>query len=196
VTAVIAGLGGWLPPGVCTNEDLSADLDVSPEWILARTGVRERRVVSRGMSTLELAAQAGVRALKSAGISSVDAVVVATTVPDRLCPALAPQVAFRLGLGPVAAFDLTSACSGFLYGLATGSGLITSGVASRVLLIAAETFTPFLNPRDRITRPIFGDGAGAVVLRQGSPDELGAIVARDIARLGQVVKDSGAKAPD
>lgn len=184
VRAVIEGLGGWLPPGVTTNADLSEALDVPPDWIAARTGVNERRSVGKGMSTRDLAVQAGLRALKSSGQTQVDAVVVATTSPDRLCPAVAPEVAARLGLGEVAAFDLTSACSGFVYGLATCAGLIVSGVARRVLFIAAEAFTPFVNPRDRATRPLFGDGAGAVVLRRGSEEEPGALGTFDLGSDG------------
>lgn len=175
MSAVIAGLGGWIPPRVVTNAELCSTLDTTPDWIESRTGIRERRMVSDGLSTRELAIEAGARALKSAGITAVDAVVVATTSPDRICPAVAPEVAFRLGLGTIPAFDLSSACSGFLYGLATCEGLIASKFAERVLLIGAEAFTAFVNPKDRVTRPIFGDGAGAVVLRAGDATELGAI---------------------
>jgi len=184
MSAVIAGLGAWLPPAVLTNADLSATLNTTSEWIETRTGIRERHVVTGGLSTRDLAIEAGARALKSAGGGSVDAVVVSTTSPDRICPAIAPEVAFRLGLGTVAAFDITSACSGFVYGLATCSGLIASAVATRVLFIGAETFSLFVNPRDRVTRPIFGDGAGAMVLREGSEDEPGAIGPFDLGSDG------------
>src|SRR5947209_10338929 len=134
MAAVITGLGGWLPPTVVTNDELCTTLDTSDEWIRTRTGIRERRKVSGGLSTSDLAVEAGIRALKSSGEPGADAVVLATTSPERLCPAGAPEVAARLGLGTVAAFDLTSACSGFLYGLATAGGLIASGTADRVLL--------------------------------------------------------------
>jgi 3-oxoacyl-[acyl-carrier-protein] synthase-3 len=138
------------------------------------------------MSTGRLAVEAGRRALTSAGLEHVDALVVATTSADRICPAVAPEVAFRLGLGTIAAYDITSACSGFLYGLATCSGLIASGQAERVLLIGSEAFTPFVNPRDRVTRPIFGDGAGAVVLRKGAADEPGALGPIDLGSDGSL----------
>jgi 3-oxoacyl-[acyl-carrier-protein] synthase III len=198
MSAVIAGLGAWLPPSLLTNTSLSTTLNVSPDWIEARTGIRERRVVSGGLSTRDLAIKAGVCALRSANESSVDAVVVTTTSPDRLCPATAPEVAFCLGLGDVLAFDITAACSGFVYGLATCSGLIASGVARRVLLIAAEAFTPFVNPHDRVTRPIFGDGAGAVVLRHGTEDEPGAVGPFDLGSDGSrsdllVIPNGGAR---
>ena len=186
MSAVIAGLGGWIPPTVVTNADLCSTLDTSSEWIETRTGIRERRMVSAGLSTRELALEAGTRALRSAGVSAVDAVVVATTSPDRICPAVAPEVAWRLGLGTIPAFDLTSACSGFLYGLATCSGLISSRLAQRVLLIGAEAFTAFVNPKDRVTRPIFGDGAAAMVLRAGHAGELGAIGPIDLGADGSL----------
>jgi 3-oxoacyl-[acyl-carrier-protein] synthase III len=173
--SVLCGLGSWTPPDVVTNEQLAGELDTSDEWIRARTGVERRHVARPGMATSELAVEAGRRALKSAGRDSVDALILATTTPDHPCPATAPQVANHLDLGPVAAFDVSAVCSGFIYALATGAGLIAAGVADRVLVIGAETFTTILNPRDRSTRVIFGDGAGAVVLRAGRADEAGAI---------------------
>ncbi|WP_055527623.1 beta-ketoacyl-ACP synthase III [Streptomyces graminilatus] len=173
-TAVIAGLGCHLPPDVVTNEDLTRRLDTSDEWIRSRTGIATRHVVDPGTATSDLAVEAGRRALDSAGCEA-DAVVLATTTPDQPCPATAPAVAARLGLGPVAAFDVSAVCSGFLYGLATATGLIASGTAERVLLIAADAFTTIIDPADRGTAVIFADGAGAVVLRAGDPAEPGAI---------------------
>lgn len=134
-----------------------------------------RHVAAAGMATSELAVEAGQRALKSAELDSVDALVLATTTPDRHCPATAPEVATRLGLEAVAAFDVSAVCSGFVYALANGAGLIAAGIADRVLVIGAEAFTTILNPGDRTTRAIFGDGAGAVVLRAGKVDDLGAL---------------------
>lgn len=134
-----------------------------------------RHVASDGTATSELAAEAGKRALKSAGIDTVDALILATTTPDRPCPATAPEVASILGLGTIAAFDIAAVCTGFIYALANASGLIATGIADRVLVVCAEVFTSILNPRDRTTRAIFGDGAGAVVLRAGRADEDGAI---------------------
>ncbi|WP_443063823.1 beta-ketoacyl-ACP synthase III [Streptomyces sp. NBC_00659] len=186
MAVVLSGIGGFLPPRVVTNDDLSATLDTNDEWIRTRTGISERRVVSDGLSTGTLAVEAGARALRSAGVSGVDTVVVATTSPDRLCPAVAPEVASRLGMGPVAAFDLTSACSGFLYGLATSAGLIASGTADSVLFIGSEAFTTLVNQRDRGTAPIFGDGAGAVVLRRGEDYEPGALGPFDLGSDGSL----------
>ncbi|WP_457809637.1 thiolase family protein, partial [Clavibacter michiganensis] len=138
-------------------------MDTSDEWIRARTGIAQRYVAEEGTLTSDLAVGAAERALKSARLTpdEIDAVIVATTTPDRPCPATAPTVAARLGTGPVPAFDVSAVCSGFLYGLATGSGLIASGAAERVLVIGAETFSRILNPQDRSTSVIFGDGAGA-----------------------------------
>ncbi|WP_037772963.1 beta-ketoacyl-ACP synthase III [Streptomyces sclerotialus] len=173
--AVMCGIGHWLPPQVVTNADLSSRLDTSEEWIRSRTGIASRHVAGPGTATSDLAVEAGARALKSAGSSDVQALVLATTTPDRPCPATAPEVASRLGLTGIAAFDVSAVCTGFLYGLATAAGFIATGLADRVLLIAAETFTTLLDPEDRATVPIFGDGAGAMVLRRGSASEPGAI---------------------
>jgi 3-oxoacyl-[acyl-carrier-protein] synthase III len=172
---VLCGLGSWTPPDIVTNDQLALELDTSDEWIRSRTGVVRRHVASPGMATSELAVEAGKLALKSAGVDTVDAVIVATTTPDRPCPATAPEVASRLGLGTIAAFDISAVCTGFIYALANGAGLIAAGIADLILVIGAEVFTSILNPSDRTTRAIFGDGAGAVVLRAGSPGELGAI---------------------
>jgi 3-oxoacyl-[acyl-carrier-protein] synthase-3 len=173
--AVICGIGHWLPPRVVTNAELCARLDTSDDWIRSRTGIVSRHRVEPGQGTSDLAIEAGKAALKSAGGGPVEAVVLATTTPDYPCPATAPAVASGLGLGSVAAFDVSAVCSGFLYGLATAAGFIAAGMAERVLLIAAEAFTTLLDPDDRTTVPIFGDGAGAVVLRRGHAGEPGAI---------------------
>ncbi|BAJ28546.1 MULTISPECIES: beta-ketoacyl-ACP synthase III [Kitasatospora] len=172
---VICGVGGYVPPDVVTNADLVARLDTSDEWIRTRTGIAARHFVGPGTATSDLAVEAGLRALKSADDSQVDAVVLATTTPDHPCPATGPSVAARLGLGGVPAFDVSAVCTGFLYGLATAGGLIASGAAARVLLIAADAFTTIVNPGDRSTAVIFADGAGAVVLRAGRADEPGAV---------------------
>ncbi|WP_433527939.1 beta-ketoacyl-ACP synthase III [Micromonospora sp. CA-263727] len=176
-SAVLCGLGSYLPTRVVTNADIAAELDTTDEWITTRTGIRQRHVVDPEQCTSGLAVAAGREALDSAGLDIVDYVVVATTTPDRLCPATGPTVAARLGLGTVPAFDISAVCSGFLYGLQSGRALIGAGLAETVLLIGAESFTSLVDPADRGTRPIFGDGAGAVVLRAGAADEPGAILA-------------------
>ncbi|MET9363222.1 beta-ketoacyl-ACP synthase III [Streptomyces sp. NPDC006632] len=174
-TAVVAGLGGTVPPRVVTNDELAKRLDTSDEWIRSRTGISQRHVIDPGMTTSDLAAEAGLRALKSAGAESVDLVVVATTTPDRPCPATAPTVATRMGLTDVPAFDIAAVCSGFVYALQVGTAAIVAGFADRVLVVGAESFSTLLDPDDRTTAAIFGDGAGAVVLRAGEEHEPGAI---------------------
>ncbi|MFI1052635.1 beta-ketoacyl-ACP synthase III [Streptomyces griseoruber] len=184
--AVVAGLGGWVPPTVVSNDQLAEVLDTSDEWIRRRTGIRERRWVSPGQSTGDLAVEAGRRALASAGLGGVDAVVLATSSPDRHCPATAPEVATRLGLGPVPAFDVAAVCTGFVYALATGAGLVALGAAETVLVVGADAFSTLLAPDDRSTRVIFGDGGGAVVLRAGSSTEPGALTGLNLGSDGSL----------
>jgi 3-oxoacyl-[acyl-carrier-protein] synthase-3 len=173
--AVLAGLGAWTPGRVVTNHELAHQLDTDDEWIRTRTGIHQRRVVASDEATGDLAVQAGRRALASAGTTRADAVVLATSTPDRPCPATAPQVAHRLGLGGVAAFDVAAVCTGFVYALASGAGLIAAELADSVLVIGADTFSTVVDPADRTTRAVFGDGAGAVLLRAGVPAEPGAL---------------------
>jgi len=173
--AVLCGVGAALPAQVVTNAELCARLDTSEEWIASRTGITARRVAPAGVSTADLATEAGARALKSAGGGDVQALVLATTTPDRPCPALAPEVAARLGLTGIAAFDVAAVCTGFVYALGAAAGLLAAGLADRALVVAADRFSSLLDPADRGTVPIFGDGAGAVVLRRGRPDEPGAL---------------------
>ncbi|MFE1796537.1 MULTISPECIES: beta-ketoacyl-ACP synthase III [unclassified Streptomyces] len=182
--AVLTGVGSCLPPRAVPNDELAAGLDSSEEWIRSRTGIEQRYFAEQGTATSDLAVGAGERALKSAGVSTVDAVLVATTTPDRPCPATAPVVAARLGMRGTAAYDVSAVCTGFVYGLATAAGLISAGVADRVLVIGAETFSTLLDPEDRSTAVIFGDGAGAVVLRSGDPAEPGALGPFDLGSDG------------
>lgn len=174
-TPVVCGIGTSLPSRVVTNDDLAAYLKTSDEWIRTRTGIHERRVIDPGSATGDLAFAAGQGALKSAGQADVDLVILATTTPDHRCPGTAPDVARRLGLTGVPAWDLSAVCSGFVYGLACASSFIRSGAAQRVLLIGADTYSTLTDPTDRSTRAIFGDGAGAVVVRAGAPAEKGVL---------------------
>ena len=185
--AIVVGLGAVVPPKVVTNQMLSERLDTTDEWIYSRTGIRERHMVEPGTSTGDLATEAAQRALKSAGVSAVDMVVLATTTPDRPCPATAPEVATRLGLTGTPAFDVSAVCSGFVYGLAIGASAISGGLAETVLVIGAEAFTTIIDPNDRTTAAIFGDGAGAVVLRAGESTEPGALLAFDLGSDGSMV---------
>jgi 3-oxoacyl-[acyl-carrier-protein] synthase-3 len=173
--AVLEGIGGCVPPRIVTNAELCERLDTSDAWIRDRLGIAARHVAD-GQTTSDLAVEAGARALETAGGGTVDTVLLATTTPDRLCPATAPEVAARLGFVGVAAFDVGAVCAGFVHALAVGSSLISAGVASRVLVIGADVFTTLVDPADRLSSAIFGDGAGAVVLRagrRGEPGEVG-----------------------
>ncbi|KAB0563532.1 ketoacyl-ACP synthase III [Pseudomonas palleroniana] len=184
--AVICGLGGYEPEAIVTNDMLAEELDTSDEWIRTRTGVGQRHIAGAHQSTGDLAIEAAARALSSAGLTQVDAVVLATATPDFSCPATAPRVAARLGMSGVMAFDISAVCTGFVYGLAVASSLITAGVVHSVLLIGADTFTRTLDPGDRSTRALFGDGAGAVVLRSGDSAEPGALLGFDLGSDGSL----------
>lgn len=160
----IIGLGSYLPARVVTNDDLAQRLDTSDEWIRTRTGIRERHYAAPEEATSDLALAAARDALTDAGLEAgdVDIVIVATTTPDHPVPATAPLVAARLGLH-CTAFDVNAACSGFVYGLQVGATLAAGGAT--VLLIGAETLTRYVDHDDRSIAVLFGDGAGAVVLR-------------------------------
>ncbi|MFD9813805.1 beta-ketoacyl-ACP synthase III [Streptomyces sp. NPDC059080] len=173
--AVLCGVGGWVPPRVVTNEELASRLDTTDEWITTRTGIQRRHAVEPGQATSDLAVEAGRLALRSAGGPAPDTVLLATTTPDRPCPATAPLIATRLGLQEAAAFDVSAVCTGLIYALATAAGLIATGVSRRVLVIGADVYSSIVDPDDRTNAIIFGDGAGAVVLRAGNPDEPGAL---------------------
>src|SRR6516225_6313283 len=165
----IAGCGAYLPERVVINLELADRLDTSDEWIRQRTGIGERRVAAPGELTSDLAVRAGERALTNAGVcpSDLDLLVVATATPDNTFPAAATKVQARLGMTRGAAFDVQAVCSGFIYGLSVADNFIRAGQAQTVLLIGAETMTRLLDWNDRTTCVLFGDGAGAVVLRAG-----------------------------
>jgi 3-oxoacyl-[acyl-carrier-protein] synthase III len=170
--AGIAGLGIALPETVVTNDDWAQRLETSDEWIVARTGIRQRRRAAPSDTTVTLAIGAARAALADAAMDRVDAVVVATTTPDMICPQVAPRVAKALGLDG-AAFDVGAGCSGFVYALAVAQGLISAGVASDVLVVGAEVMSPHIDPQDRTTAVLFGDGAGAAVLSSAAEGSLG-----------------------
>jgi 3-oxoacyl-[acyl-carrier-protein] synthase-3 len=172
----ITGWGKCLPPAVLSNNDIAGFLDTDDEWIRTRTGIAERRVSHVGV--IELATVAGARAMACAGVTAdqIDAVILATTSPEILIPNSASRVQQALGIPGASAFDLNAGCTGFVYGLATANGLISSGVHKRILLIGAERLTFYLDWRDRNTALLFGDGAGAVVLEEQG-DETGVMAA-------------------
>lgn len=163
----IVGWGKYIPSRVITNADLEESLDTSDEWIVARTGIRERRIVAPGEHTSDMAVAAARQALGVAGVQARDLglIIVATSSPDYLTPPVSSQVQHMLGAKDVGAFTLVAGCPGFVYGLATAQQYITSGACDNVLVIGAELISRFLDWSDRSTCVLFGDGAGAVVLQ-------------------------------
>ncbi|WP_460821037.1 beta-ketoacyl-ACP synthase III [Lysobacter olei] len=163
----IAGTGSYLPEKVLTNDDLAKLVDTSDEWIAARTGIRERHIAAEGETTSDLAYQAALRALEAAGVDAkdLDLIVLGTTTPDVIFPSTACLVQARLGAAGCPAFDVNAACSGFVYALTVADKFIRSGAAKTALVIGAETLTRMLDWSDRGTCVLFGDGAGAVVLK-------------------------------
>ncbi|GGZ87427.1 3-oxoacyl-[acyl-carrier-protein] synthase 3 protein 3 [Streptomyces echinoruber] len=157
-----------------TNQEPAERLGRSPEWIFQRSGIRARHIVESGTASGDLAVAAGREALDRSGVGEVAAIVVATTSPDRPCPGTAPSVASRLGMVGVTALDVQAVCAGFLYGLGVAQGLIAAGTAESVLVIGADTLSLNVAPDDP-TSMLFGDGAGAVVLRSGHGEEPGAL---------------------
>ena len=164
--SVVLGCGAYLPSRVVTNADLAKSVDTSDEWIVQRTGIRERRVAAAGEYTSDLAVHAARAALAHAGVDaqSIDLIILGTSTPDRTFPASAVSVQAALGITQGAAFDLQAVCSGFVYGLATADALLKNGAAKRALVIGSETFSRIVDWTDRTTCVLFGDGAGAVVL--------------------------------
>ena len=162
----ILGSGSALPARVLTNADLAAQIDTSDEWIVERTGIRQRYIAGDGETTATLAIEAAKAALADAGLepSDIGLIIVATATPDNTFPATATKVQNALGCNGGVAFDVAAVCSGFLYALTTADSLLTTGMAKRALVIGSETFSRILDWEDRTTCVLFGDGAGAIVL--------------------------------
>jgi 3-oxoacyl-[acyl-carrier-protein] synthase III len=177
---VIMGVGSALPQRVMTNDDISKIVDTSDAWIVERTGIKERRIASDGETTRTLGTEAARKALADAGIaaSEVDLIIVATSTPDLTFPATATLIQTDLGITQGAAFDLQAVCSGFVFGLTTVDAMIKTGQAKCALVIGSETFSRILDWTDRGTCVLFGDGAGAVVLK--ASEEKGTIKDRGI----------------
>jgi len=175
--AHVTGWGRYAPSHVLTNKDLERMVDTSDEWIVSRTGIRERRVAAADETTASMAAVAGLRAIRTAGIEpdEIDLILVATLTPDYWMPSTAALVKEAIGNTRAAAMDVSAACSGFVYAFATAQAYIAGGLATHVLVIGAELLTRFLDYTDRSTCILFGDGAGAVVL--SASDEPGGSLA-------------------
>jgi 3-oxoacyl-[acyl-carrier-protein] synthase III len=190
----ITGLGTHVPDRVLTNEEISQMVETSDEWIVARTGIHERRIADPEQATSDLAIPAAAQALAHAGVEadSVDLVLVATASPDMFFPATASLVATGLGATRAAAFDLSAGCSGFVYGLGAGYSAVASGLATRVLVVGADTLSRFVNWQDRSTCVLFGDGAGAVVIEKvGRGGFVGFELGSDGSRAGELTVPAG-----
>jgi 3-oxoacyl-[acyl-carrier-protein] synthase-3 len=198
--AHVTGWGRYAPAQVLTNHDLEKLVDTSDEWIVSRTGIRERRVAAADETTASMAAVASLRAIRTAGIDpdEIDLILLATLTPDYWMPSTAALVKEAIGNTRAAAMDVSAACSGFVYAFATAQAYITSGLAKHVLVIGAELLTRFLDYTDRSTCILFGDGAGAVVL--SASDEPGGSLAFEMTTEPQGaymiwLPAGGAKAP-
>jgi 3-oxoacyl-[acyl-carrier-protein] synthase-3 len=177
--SLILGCGGYLPERILTNDELAKSIATSDEWIVQRTGIRQRHVAAPGEKTSDLALHAARAALAAANVApqEIDLIVLATSTPDNTFPATAARVQAALGIKQGAAFDVQAVCTGFVFALATADNFLRTGQAKTALVIGAETFSRILDWQDRGTCVLFGDGAGALVLRgtpsNGSPSERG-----------------------
>lgn len=178
--SIVLGVGSALPARRVTNAELAETVDTSDEWIVERTGIRARHIAGEGETTGTLATEASRRALAEAGIEAgaIDLIVLATATPDQTFPATATKVQAALGINDCIAFDVAAVCSGFLYALAVADSMIRSGGARTALVIGAETFSRILDWDDRGTCVLFGDGAGAMVLRGENSEDRGILATR------------------
>ena len=169
--AAITGVAIYVPERVLTNAELAQSLDTSDEWIITRTGIRERRIGAPGETTSTMGAEAVRRLMadRQLGPGDIDAIIVATVTPDMLFPATACLIQDQLGLTRAWGFDLSAACSGFLYALTTGAQMVASGAHQRVVVVGADLMSSIIDPLDRTTAVLFGDGAGAVLLEPAEP---------------------------
>jgi 3-oxoacyl-[acyl-carrier-protein] synthase-3 len=177
IRAKISALGTYVPPRLLTNADLEEMVDTSNEWIMARVGIRERHIVDKGVATSDLAVEAAKKALAQRGLtpSDIEAIIVGTVTPDMPFPATACIVQEKLGATGAWGFDLSGACSAFLYSVQVGAQFIATGAHKRVLVIGADVMSSIIDYTDRATCVIFGDGAGAAILEPAEDDSVGLI---------------------
>lgn len=177
IAAKITGVAGYVPPKVLTNADLEKMVDTTNDWIMTRVGIRERHLVEKGVATSDLAVEAAKKALANRGFAPTDieALIVGTVTPDMLFPSTACLVQHKLGAKGAWGFDISAACSAFLYSLQTGAQFIATGVHKRVLVIGADVMSSVIDYTDRATCVIFGDGAGAAILEPAEDDSVGLI---------------------
>lgn len=168
--ASITGIGSFLPGKVLTNYDLEKIVDTSDDWIIQRTGIKERRIVEEGVITSDLAAQASIRAMEDAGVSpkDLDLIITSTITPDHFFPATSCYIQQKIGATRASAFDILAACAGFIYALSIGRSFVDSGAMKTVLVIGAECLSKITDYTDRKTCVLFGDGAGAVIIQKSS----------------------------
>lgn len=187
IQVCIAGTGSYVPERILTNAELSILVDTSDEWIVSRTGIKERRIAAEGEFTSHMATHAAKRALEQAGLAAedIELIIVATITPDTLTPATACYVQQNLGASKAVAFDISAACSGFLYAMKISKRLISDGAFKNALIIGAEKLSTVTNWEDRATCVLFGDGAGAAVLRCAEPEE-GSILATEMGTDGNL----------
>lgn len=177
VRAKISALGTYVPPKLLTNADLEKMVETTDDWILSRVGIRERHIAEKGVATSDLAVEAAKKALAQRGWSptEIEAIIVGTVTPDMLFPSTACLVQHKLGAKGAWGFDLSAACSAFLYSLQTGAQFIATGVHKRVLVVGADVMSSIIDYTDRATCVIFGDGAGAAILEPAEDDSVGII---------------------
>jgi 3-oxoacyl-[acyl-carrier-protein] synthase-3 len=166
--ASITGIGSYLPNKVLTNYDLEKMVDTSNDWIIQRTGIKERRIVENGVTTSDLATQASLRAMEDAGVSpkDLDMIITSTITPDHIFPSTSCYIQQKIGATRACAFDILAACAGFIYAMSIGQSFINSGAMKTVLVVGAECLSKITDYTDRATCVLFGDGAGAVIIQR------------------------------
>jgi 3-oxoacyl-[acyl-carrier-protein] synthase-3 len=181
-SSVIIGCGSYLPKTILSNDELAKIVDTNDEWIVSRSGIKQRHIVAEGELTSDMAFKASIAAIDTAKINAdeIDMIIVCTTSPDNSFPAVAVKVQTKLGLKNIPAFDLQAVCAGFIYGLSVADNFIKAGSAKTILVIGADSMSKLVDWKDRATCVLFGDGAGAVILKAHNAQEQQGIIASTI----------------